>query len=261
MPIARTLVLLVAVLLAACGADDRAPERELRLAAAASLKPCVAELAAAFERERPGVRATTTFGSSGVLAGQILNRAPFDVFLSADAEYPRRLVERGAAAEARTFAMGTLVAWARRDRGLDLAAHGAEGLGGNRVRHVAIANPKHAPYGRAAVELLSALGLKERTEARLVLGENAEQAAQFAFAGAADAALIPRSLAMTPEMARVGEVWTPPADLCPPVAHAAAAIAWAADPELARAFVEFLASPAARSILESHGLAPVGEPE
>src|SRR4029450_2519889 len=173
-------------------------------AAASDLQSALPAIAARFEKNAGG-KVTLTFGSSGNFFAQIQNGAPFDVYLSADVDYPKRLEDVGLAEPGSRYeyARGRLVLWARRDAGIDVS-RGLSILADSRVRRIAIANPDHAPYGRAAVAALRADGLYDRVRSKLVVGENISQAAQFAESGSADAGLIALSLALSPALKNAG---------------------------------------------------------
>src|SRR5262245_32839587 len=190
-----TLILLAALsgLLAGCGArQDTQGTREVRVAAAADLQYAFAEVLAAFEQAKPGIRVKVTHGSSGNFFAQLSKRGPFDVFLSADSAYPRKLVEQGLAPEGSVFpyAVGRIVVWVPAGSKLDLEKDGLQALLDPAVKKVAIANPRHAPYGRAAVAALEKAGIYDEVKGRLALAENIAQAAQFVGSGAADAGII-----------------------------------------------------------------------
>jgi molybdate transport system substrate-binding protein len=248
---------LLLVLAPARGAAPGTPARILAVAAAANLEPVLPELAAAFEAEHPGAAVRVTLGASGSFFAQIRNGAPFDVFLSADAEYPRRLVEAGVGREEDlvVYATGTLVVWAPAGTRLDLEGRGLAALADPALRKLAIANPALAPYGRAAEAALRAAGVLDAVKARLVLGESVAQAAQFAQSGAADAALLPLSLTLAPAL-RGGKVFPVPAGLYPAQPQSALAMARAREPELARAFVRFLTGARSRAVLSRSGYGP-----
>jgi molybdate transport system substrate-binding protein len=247
--------LLVAVaLLAASPASAEAPRRELAVAAAASLKSAAEALARGFEAEQPGVGVTVTLGASGAVFAQIRNGAPFDVFLSADRDYPARVVTAGlgAAADERVYAIGTLVAWLPPGSTLDLETRGPAALADPSVKRVAIANPAVAPHGRAAEAALKAAGVLEAVRPKLVLGTSVAQAAQFATTGAADVAFLPRSLAR--EGALASGTVVPLASALPSrVEQSGIVLAAARDPGLARAFLGFVIGPRGRAILAAHG--------
>jgi molybdate transport system substrate-binding protein len=212
------------------------------------------ELAHAFEAARPGAKVALTFGASGTFFAQIQNGAPFDVFLSADREYPDRVVaERLAApADERVYALGTLVVWVPHGSAIDVEARGISSLADPVVRRIAIANPAVAPFGRAAEAALRAAGIHDAVKDRLVLGTSAAQAAQFATTGAADAALLPYSLTFDPELARGRAVPVPQA-LYPRIEQAGVVLSRAQEPALARAFLDFVTGEKGRAILAKYG--------
>ena len=227
--------------------------RPLAVAAAANLRPPLEELRRAFERERPGARVAPSYGASGVFLAQIEAGAPFDVFFSADAEYPRRAVEAGLARrqDLAVFAVGRLCLWLPAGAPPDLRPRGLAALADPRVRRVAIANPAVAPYGRAAEAALRAAGLLEAVRPKLVMGQSVAQAAGFAAGGAADAALLPLSLAREPALATGATLLLEGAGA--KLENAAVVLARAADPALARAFLDFALGPAGREIFRRHG--------
>jgi molybdate transport system substrate-binding protein len=244
---------LAALALAAVPAAPRAlPGRTLSVAAAANLKPAMEELAAAFEAARPGVEVAITAGASGAFFAQIRNGAPFDLFFSADRDYPRRLVAAGLGGPEVVYAVGRLVIWTPPGSPVDLGASGLRALADPRVRKIAIANPATAPYGRAALAALEAEGIHAAVKDRLVFGQSVAQAAQFAASGAADAALIPLSLALLPALAGGRAVPLPPASV-PRLEQSALVLAGAADRPLAEAFLAFVTGPAGRAVLLRSG--------
>lgn len=235
------------------GATSELPK--IRVAAAADLQFALDELGAQFEK-RAARRIDVLYGSSGNFFAQIQNGAPFDVFLSADMEYPQKLEAAGLAAPGTFFeyATGRIAIWMRKDAKADLARLGWKALLEPGVERIAIANPEHAPFGRAAVAALRNAGLYEQVRKRLVYGENIAQAAQFAASGSAQAGILALSLAISPAM-RDGQRWEISADLHPPIEQGAVILKNASDKEGARAFMDFLKSDAGRKILELHGFA------
>ena len=225
----------------------------LTVAAASDLQSALPAIASGFERET-GQKAVLTFGSSGNFFTQIQNGAPFDVFLSADIDYPKRLERAGLAERGSlyAYATGRLVLWTRNDSGMDVR-QGLTVLTDARIHHVAIANPEHAPYGRAAVAALRHEGLYERVRSRFVLGENISQAAQFAQSGSAEAGLLALSLALSPAMKSSGAYADIPEAWHPPIEQAAIVIASSRRKETARRFVDYLKSAEAVRILQSYG--------
>jgi len=193
------------------GAD--AANREINVAAAADLSSALQAVATNYEK-RTGVAVKLSFGASGALTQQIQNGAPFDVFFSADMDYPRQLIA-GGQAEGTTlhrYAVGRLVLWVSKDSPLDVEHKGMNVLLDPSVKKIAIANPQHAPYGRAAVAALKHYGLYEKVTDQLVLGENASQAAQFAESGNAQVGFVALAHAMAPTMEGKGRYWIVPAD-------------------------------------------------
>ncbi|GBC86341.1 Molybdate-binding periplasmic protein [bacterium HR12] len=257
----RALAAAVALsLLAGCGgattADPGSPG--LRIAAAADLRYALEELVEAFEAEHPEVEVTVSYGSSGTLLAQLENGAPFDLCLSADVSYAERLQEEGLTMRDGVFAyaVGRIVVWVPADSPLDAEGLGMEALLQPSVRAVAIANPDHAPYGRAAVAAMRSLGVYGRVRDRLVLGENVAQTAQFVQTGAADVGIIALSLALAP--GAEGRWWEIPADAHPPILQGGAIMRWARDPDAARAFVALLLGPEGRAILARYGFEEPG---
>ncbi|GIW95521.1 MAG: molybdate ABC transporter substrate-binding protein [Pirellulaceae bacterium] len=230
-------------------------QRLLHVAAASDLRFVVDELASRFSTGHPEITVRVSYGSSGTLFAQLVERAPFDLFLSADVQYPEQLVERGLAHRDTLFvyAVGRLVLWVRRDSKLDPEKLGMDLLLDPSVRRVAIANPRHAPYGRLAESALRAAGLYEQLAGKLVLGENVSQAAQYVQSGAADAGLISHSLALSPAMQGNGKFWVVPEELAPGLVQGGVVLVSAKEPEAARALRDFILSAEGRAVLEKYG--------
>lgn len=248
------LLTLLAALLGACARGSAATDGSiLRIAAAADLRFTLPELLRAYRAAHPGVRVTVSYGSSGTLAAQLENRAPFDVYLSADLAYARRLETAGLVAPDGLFAYarGRIVVWVRQDSPLEVERLGLRVLLDPAVRKIAIANPEHAPYGRAAVAALQRAGMMERVKDRLVLGENIAQTAEYVSSGAADVGIIALSLALAP--GADGRYVTIPSELHPPIVQGGAILRWASDPAAARAFVDLLLGPGGREVLARYG--------
>ena len=236
-------------------ADD-AP-KPLLIAAAADLKFALDDVLAEFRKTHPEHDAKPTYGSSGTLFAQIDNGAPFDIFFSADVKFPRQLIERGKAEKDTLFsyAIGHLVVWVPKDSKLDVAQLGIRALLDPGVRKIAIANPDVAPYGAAAVAALKKIGVHEAVSAKLVLGENVAQAAQFVQSGAAEAGVLSLSLALAPKMKDAGRWWEVPAEAFPQLEQAAVICRGAANREGAALLSDFLRAPAGRDILRRYGFA------
>jgi molybdate transport system substrate-binding protein len=227
--------------------------QEIRIAAAADLKFALDELGARYQKQT-GKKVELTYGSSGNFFAQIQNGAPFDLFLSADIEYPRKLEAAGLAEPGTLYeyAVGRIVMWMPAGTRIDLAKLGWHALLDPSIQKIAIANPEHAPYGRAAVAALRSAGMYDQVRAKLVYGENIAQAAQFVASGNAQAGILALSLALSPPM-REGKRWEIPSTMHPPIEQAAVVLKSAKDKDGARTFLTFLRSPEGRKILESHG--------
>jgi molybdate transport system substrate-binding protein len=248
----RTIYKIV-VLVCLMSATNCAQAQTLRVAAAADLQFAMKDLASRYEKQS-GVKIAVTYGSSGNLRTQIENGAPFDLFFSADISYPKQLVSKGLADEQSlyVYAYGRLVLWARGDEKLGFAKDGLSALNDPRVKRIAIANPEHAPYGKAAVATLQKAGLYDQVISKLVYGENISQAAQFVESGNAEAGILALSLTFADSM-RGGERWEVPADYYPALEQAAVLINASANKAAARAFLEYLKGVEARELLAKYG--------
>jgi molybdate transport system substrate-binding protein len=260
----RTLIMValagaVASAQAGAGPPAAAPAATVRVAAAADLKFALDDIVGRLARRQPAIRLEPTYGSSGSLHAQLVQRAPFDVFLSADLEYPRDLVSRGAGADRDlfTYAIGDLVVWVPMSSKLAIERDGLRALTG--ARRIAIANPRFAPYGRAAEAALRNAGVWTGVNARLVLGENVAQAAQFAQSGAADAAIIGKAVAMAPALRDTGRSWDVPDDLYPALTQGGLILRWAASRDSALRFRDYLLSEEGRRVLASYGFGSPGK--
>jgi len=265
-PLRRDPVVISALIVAVCvtilgGCTKPAPPRtpqaptKIRVAAATDLRSCLDALTDAFQVEHPSFDLLPTFGASGVLLTQLKSGLETDLYLSADIAYAHDLAAAGLAAEADVFesGQGRLVIWVRNESPIDVAKLGGEALLDMSVRRVAIANPVHAPYGRAAVAALDHLGLHDRLKEKLAIGESAAQAAQYVESGAAEVGILPMALAKGIRLSERGRFWVVPAEAHPPIRHGGAIHARAIDREATVAFRDFLLSPAGRSILARYG--------
>jgi molybdate transport system substrate-binding protein len=211
--------------------------------------------------ESTGIEVKAVYGASGRLASQILNGAPFDVFVSADMEFPDSLHRKGfAAAAPRPYAYGKLVVWTSKPRP---APPGLSVLLDPAFAAIAVADPKRAPYGREAVKALRRAGLFEKLESRLVFGENVAQAGQYVMTGHADAALTAKSVVLAPEARGKGSWAEVDSALYDPIAQGAVVCRHGAvnHPEEAERFRAYLYSDPARLILSRSGYAVPGIPE
>lgn len=245
---------LAAFAIVACGRSQpaRGGARHVSIAAAADLKFALDELMAACRREHPEIELTATYGSSGNFYSQILNGAPFDLFLSADVEYPRQLADQQFVLRDSEFvyALGRLAIWVPSSSALDLS-NGMQAVAN--ASHVAIANPAHAPYGRAAVAAMRSAGVYDSVGTKLVYGENVGQALQFAQSGAADIGIVALALALAPPVKATGRYVEVPASLFPPIRQGGAIVKRTTDADAAWAVRAFLMSDEAASVLQRYG--------
>lgn len=237
------------ILLALCAAGQ-----EITVAAAADMNVVLPELAARYTKQT-GQIVKLSFGSSGNLTNQIRNGAPFDVFFSADEEYPKQLLADGLAVRESLYryAVGRLVLWVPNTSTLDLPKLGMTALLDPSVKKLAIANPQHAPYGRAAEDALKHFGIYDQVAAKLVLGENVAQAAQFVESGNAQAGLIALSHALAPAMKDKGHNWAVPLDSYPTLNQAAVVLSQSKHQDAAQEFLKFVRSSESISLLKSYG--------
>jgi molybdate transport system substrate-binding protein len=229
-------------------------DREITVAAAADLSNALQEVANNYEK-RTGVTVKLSFGASGALTQQIQNGAPFDVFFSADMDYPRQLIAGGHAEGATLYryAVGRLVLWIPADSPLDVEHKGMDVLLDPSVKKISMANPQHAPYGRAAAAALKHYGLYEKVSDRLVLGENISQAAQFVESGNAQVGFVALAHAVAPAMQGKGKYWMVPADAYPPLDQGVALISHSAHQQDAAAFLEYVKSAEVAGLLRRYG--------
>ena len=225
----------------------------ITIAAAADLNFVFRELAAEYEKST-GDRVRLSLGSSGNFYAQIQNGAPFDLYFSADIAYPRKLEEAGLTVPGSLYpyAIGRIVLWAGKDSRLDLSK-GLEILREPTIKKIAIANPKHAPYGRAAVAAMEHAQVYDRVKDKLVLGENISQAAQFIESGAADIGIIAKSLALAPPMQAAGQYWEIPADAHPPIEQGAVILTGGKNQERAKVFLSFVQGAEGQAMMKRYG--------
>jgi molybdate transport system substrate-binding protein len=250
-------------LAAACGGapgGGPAGSKTVRVAAAADLRYALDALVERFHAAHPDLTIAPTYGSSGVFFAQLQQGAPFDLYLSADVSYPRQLESKGIVASGGTFtyAIGRLVLWVLSDSTLDLPAQGMRALLDPSVAHVAIANPEHAPYGRAAQAALQSAGMLDEVRPKLVFGENVSQTLQFVQSGSADVGIVALSLALAPTVANEGRYWDVPLDLYPRMEQGGGILKSARDPQAAGTFVAFMQGDEGRAVLERFGFSMAG---
>jgi molybdate transport system substrate-binding protein len=234
----------------------------LRVAAAADLQPLLPAILTEFEQQT-GIHAEATFQASAALTTQIQNGAPFDLFLSANLSYPKRLIDAGLADAAGTadsstpivYAKGTLVLWTRKDS--HLPPPSLDLLKSPELKRLAVANPDRAPYGRAAVAALTSLKLYDTLKPKIVTAENISQTAQFVDTGNADAGLISLTSALTARLSADGSYFVIPRDLYPPIEQGAVLISKTSQRAQAHKLLDFLLSAPIQQQLAKGGLTPV----
>ena len=267
-PILFSIFAACGLILVSMSVPAKAQQVPLRIAAAADLQPVLPPILDQF-RQATGIQAQATYQASAALTTQILNGAPFDLFLSADLSYPKRLIDAGVADTAGlvgangmsdsstpiTYAHGALVLWTRRDGHWPNPTLAI--LRDPSLQRLAIANPDRAPYGRAAIAAIASLKLLDALKPRFVTAENISQAAQFAETGNADAGLISLTSAKTEHLASIGSYFTIPADLYPPIEQGAVIVTSSSQRQNAHKFLDFLLSPPIQQQLAKSGLTPV----
>lgn len=243
----------VSVLLVPFQGRASAAEKKITVAGASDLSFAFREMASEFEKET-GYRVVLSLGSTGMLARQIEQGAPFDAFFAADMAYVKALRKSGhiKPGTVELYAEGRLALAVKRGSGVKAAS--LNDLASGRITRIAIANPQHAPYGRAAEEALKSAGLWHQVKDRLVYGENIRQALQFVESGNAEAGIIALSVARSPGIEFV-EV---PANLHRPIRQAVGVLSASKEPEAAAAFIKFVNSYKGYYILKRYGFIPLG---
>jgi len=267
----RVFFLALAVcLVSGCGGaaqvDDESPKmqtakRVIAVAAASDLRFALDDVVMEFQKAHPDFDVRVTYGSSGNFFAQLSNQAPFDLFLSADVDYVRQLIAKEAALAGTDFVygVGRIVVWVANASPLDFQRDGLLALADPGAGKVAIANPKHAPYGRAAQAALEKAGVYDQVRERLVLAENVAQAAQYVESGAAEVGIIAHSLVHSPAMQGKGRAWSVPVDLYPRLEQAGVITSWVKDRAASDALASFLKGDAGRKILARYGFGASAE--
>jgi molybdate transport system substrate-binding protein len=251
-------IVLACFWLVLAGCASRNGPRTLTIAAAADLNFALEQISRGFRAAHPEVTVQVSYGSSGNYYTQLRNHAPFDLFLSADVDYPRKLAGEGigVADSLFVYGVGRIVVWVPAGSPLDPAAVLRDASVRGSLRHLAIANPRHAPYGRAAVAALHSLGAYDSVEKKLVLGENIAQTLQFVESGAADAGIVALSLALAPPMRAKGRYWEIPLTAYPKIEQGGIVLK---PSRAASDFRSFLMDAAGRRILKQYGFSTAGE--
>jgi len=240
------------MLILSCSAAAFASE-EITIAAASDLNFAFKDLIADYEKAT-GNRVKLTLGSSGNFYAQIQNGAPFDLYFSADIGYPKKLEEAGLTVPGSLYryAVGRIVVWRGNRSKLDVA-QGIDVLRDLSIKKIAIANPKHAPYGRAAVAAMEHYQVYDASRDKLILGENISQAAQFIESGACDIGIIALSLALAPTMKAAGAYWEIPAAAHPPIEQGAVILKASKHQDAAKQFLDYMKSSDGQDVMKRYG--------
>ncbi len=251
LPVRARNILFVGLLI--CFFSQVSAAQEITVAAASDLQFVFPKVAAEFQKET-GHPVKLVFGSSGNFYSQIQNGAPFDLFFSADIGYPELLERNGFTEQGSLVRYGTgkIVLWAAKGSSLDVN-RGLAALLDPGVRRIAIANPAHAPYGRAAVAALRHENFYDQVSAKLVLGENISQATQFVESGNADAAIVALALVIAPPGKDAGKYFVIPADEYPPIEQAGVVLKSSRQKAVARQFLDFLRRPEIVALMRDFG--------
>ena len=249
----RLALVAMVVMAIAAGRVREAGADEISVAAAADLTFAFKDVAERF-RAQNGTQVKLSLGSSGNFFSQIQNGAPYDLFFSADMGYATKLQDAGLTepGSLTEYAIGRIVLWAPNSSKIDVTV-GLSALKDPSIRKIAIANPEHAPYGRAAVAALKHENLYHKIEEKLVLGENISQTAQFVQSGNADVGIIALSLAMAPAMKEAGKYFAIPQDDYPPIEQAAVMLKSSHKKESAHKFMLFLKTPEIIALMKQYG--------
>jgi len=249
----RQKILLHLLLASLLGVSDAVSGDQARVAVAANFKLTAITLGTLFTEET-GHQIAFSYGSTGQLYAQITHGAPFDAFLAADQARAERVISAGygVAGSRFTYACGRLALYSR-DRGLTLSSNSILEDG---IRRIAVANPRTAPYGAAALQVLERLGATDQLAPKLVQGTNVAQAFQFAFTGNADLAMVAKAQVIDPTVA--GSHWTVPQTLHDPIAQDAVLLLRGADNAPALAFLRFLKEPTAQAAIRRAGYGTAG---
>ena len=247
------ILLIISVLVLATPAHAE----KITIAAAADLKFAMDEIVASFKQTNAEDDVEVIYGSSGKFHTQIRQGAPYDLYFSADIAFPRALGQAGlAASEVKPYAFGRIVLWSA---GMDASKMTLESLLDEKVTRIAIANPRHAPYGKRAEEALRAARLWEKVEPKLVYGENIAHTAQFVQSGNAQVGIIALALAVNPELSGKGGYWLISDELHEPLEQGFIITKRAAGNVLAQRFADYMGSNPARAVMRKYGFVLPGE--
>ena len=229
--------------------------QEITVAAAADLQSVMQDITSRFQKET-GKNVKLIYGSSGNFFQQLQNGAPFDMFFSANVDYPKKL-EAAGLTELGTFyqyAVGKIVVWVPSDSKLDVSS-GLRSLLNPSIKKIAIANPQHAPYGQAAVAAMKKENIYDKVADKFVLGENISQTASFVVSGSADVGVVALSLALSPNMKDKGRYAEISTDEYPPIEQACVVLKSSQQKDTAKAFLNFIKTPAVGDLFRTYGFA------
>jgi molybdate transport system substrate-binding protein len=243
--------------LAILALSTAAHAEKITVAAAADLKFAMDEIVTSFNKANPGDTVQVVYGSSGKFHAQIQQDAPYDLFFSADSGYPRELARQGLASSAvKSYAVGRIVLWSAE---MDATKMTLTSLADPKITRIAIANPKHAPYGKRAEEALRSAGLWEKVRPKLVFGENISQTAQYVNSGNAQVGIIALSLVVNPALSKKGGYYLIPDTMHSPLEQGYIITRRGAARPLAMKFAEHAGSKTARSVMTRYGFVLPGE--
>lgn len=230
---------------------------KVTIAAAADLKFAMADIVQTYEQTHPGDKIEVVYGSSGKFFTQIQQGAPYDLFFSADILYPRELEKAGTAGGKVTpFAVGRIVLWSPT---LDASKMTLQSLTSPEIKHIAIANPKHAPYGKRAEEALKAANVWNQVKPKLVYGENISHTAQLVESGNAQVGVLALALVLNPQLASKGKYWLIPDNLHEPLEQGYVLTKRGTNNAAAKAFAVYMNSPESRAVMTRYGFVLPGE--
>lgn len=230
---------------------------KITVAAAADLKFAMDEIVTSFRKIQLGHEIEVVYGSSGKFHTQIQQGAPYDLFFSADISFPRELAKQGLSMyDVKPYAVGRIVLWSA---GMDATKMTMASLVDPKITKIAIANPKHAPYGKRAEEALRASGVWEKVRSKLVFGENIAQTAQYVQSGNAQVGVLALSLVINPELSKQGGYYLIPENLHKPLEQGFIITRLGADKPLAKKFADYMVSKQARAVMTKYGFVLPGE--
>jgi len=235
--------------------------QSITVAAAADLQFAMRDVAAQFQKET-GKEVKLIYGSSGNFFQQLQNGAPFDMFFSADLDYPKKLEAAGLTEPGSyyEYAKGKIVIWVLKDSKLDMSS-GLQALLNPSIKKIAVANPQHAPYGRAAVAAMQKEGIYDKVKDNFVLAENIAQTASFVMSGSADVGVVALSLALSPNMKDKGRYFEVPAGDYPPIKQACVILSSSKNKETAKQFLSFIKTAEVADTLRTYGFdVPLSQP-